>query len=57
MNWVAVDLGISTIKASVLNGNKPVRLTHSMEGYETTLLSAVSVVIDGTVVLGDYASL
>lgn len=57
MKWVAVDMGISTIKASVLDRNKPVRLTYSMEGYETTLLSSVAVVVDETVTVGDYASL
>lgn len=58
MNWVAVDLGISTIKASVLDkSNKPVRLSYPMGGYETTLLSSeVIVTEDGKVVMGDYAS-
>ena len=59
MNWVAVDLGTSTIKASVLDkSNKPVRLSYSMGSYETTLLSSVVVVTeDGDVVMGDYALL
>lgn len=59
MNWVAVDLGTSNIKASVLNkNNKPVRLSYSMGGYETTLLSSVLVVTeDGNIVMGDYATL
>ncbi len=58
MNWVAVDLGTSTIKASVMDkGNKPVRLSYSMGGYATTLLSSVVVVTEnGEVVIGDYAS-
>jgi len=59
MNWVAVDLGTSTIKASVLDkGNKPVRLSYSMGGYETTLFSSeVAVTEDGKVVIGNYGSL
>ena len=59
MNWVAVDLGTSTIKASVLDkSNKPVRLSYSMEGYETTLFSSVVVVTEnGDVVIGGIASL
>lgn len=60
MNWVAVDLGISNIKASVLDkkNNLPVRLSYLMGGYETTLLSsAVVMTEDGNVVMGDYASL
>lgn len=59
MNWVAVDLGNSTIKASVLdNVSKPVRLSYPMTGYETTLLSSlVAVTDDENVVIGDYASL
>ena len=58
MNWVAVDLGVSTIKVSVLDkNNKPVRMTYSMGNYETTLFSSVVVVTeDGNVILGDYAS-
>lgn len=58
MNWVAVDLGISTIKASVLDkNNKPVRLSYPMGDYATTLLSSVVVVTDDKkVILGDYAS-
>lgn len=57
MNWVAVDLGRSTIKASVLDkSNKPMRLSYSMGNYETTLLSSI-VVRNEQVVLGDYASL
>lgn len=58
MNWVAVDLGISTIKASVSDkSNKPVRLSYHMGYYDTTLLSSVVVVTeDGNVVMGDYAS-
>lgn len=59
MNWVAVDLGTSTIKASVSGeSNKPVRLSYPMGYYETTLLSSeVIVTEDGNVILGDYASL
>ena len=59
MNWVAVDLGTFTIKASVLdNRNKPVRLSYSMGDYETTLLSSVVIVTyDGNVIMGDYAAL
>lgn len=60
MNWVAVDLGISTIKASVLDksNNKPVRLSYPMGDYATTLLPSVVVVTeDKKVILGDYASL
>lgn len=58
MNWVAVDLGASTIKASVLDkSNKPVRLSYTMGDYTTTLLSSVVAIInDGKVVVGDYAS-
>ena len=58
MNWVAVDLGASTIKASVLDkSNKPVRLFYPMGDYATTLLSSVVVVTeDEKVILGDYAS-
>lgn len=58
MNWVAVDLGISTIKASVSGkSNKPVRLSYPMGYYETTLLSSVVVVTeDENVIMGDYAS-
>lgn len=58
MNWVAVDLGASTIKASVLDkGNKPVRLSYPMGDYATTLLSSVVVVTeDKKVIMGDYAS-
>ena len=58
MNWVAVDLGASTIKASVLDkGNNPVRLSHPIGDYTTTLLSSVVVVTeDKKVIMGDYAS-
>lgn len=58
MKWVAVDLGKSTIKASVLDkSNKPVRLSYPMGDYATTLLSSVIVVTeDKKVILGDYAS-
>lgn len=58
MNWVAVDLGTSTIKASVLDKkNNPVRLSYPMGDYATTLLSSVVAVInDKKVVVGDYAS-
>lgn len=58
MNWVAVDLGASTIKASVLDkSNKPVRLSYTMGDYATTLLSSVVVITeDKKVILGDYAS-
>lgn len=58
MNWVAVDLGASTIKASVLDkSNKPVRLSYPMGDYATTLLSSVVVVTDDNkVIMGDYAS-
>lgn len=58
MNWVAVDLGASTIKASVLDkSNKPIRLSYPMGNYATTLLSSVVVVTEnGNVLIGDYAS-
>ena len=58
MNWVAVDLGASTIKASVLDkGNNHVRLSYTMGDYTTTLLSSVVVVTeDKKVIMGDYAS-
>lgn len=58
MNWVAVDLGTSNIKASVLDKNKKtVRLSYPMGDYVTTLLSSVIVVTEnGKVVIGDYAS-
>lgn len=58
MNWVSVDLGTSTIKASVLDKrNKPIRLSYTIGDYETTLLSSVvAVTKDGNVVIGDYAS-
>ena len=58
MKWVAVDLGASTIKASVLDkGDNPVRLSYPMGDYATTLLSSVVVVTeDKKVILGDYAS-
>lgn len=58
MNWVAVDLGASTIKASVLDkSNKPVRLSYPMGNYATTLLSSVVVVTENrNVLIGDYAS-
>ena len=58
MKWVAVDLGKSTIKASVLDkGNNPVRLSYPMSDYTTTLLSSVVVVTeDKKVIMGDYAS-
>ncbi len=58
MNWVAVDLGTSTIKASVMDkSNKPIRLSYPMGDYATTLLSSVVVVTENKkVILGDYAS-
>lgn len=58
MNWVAVDLGASTIKASVLDkGKNPVRLSYPMGDYTTTLLSSVVIVTeDKKVIMGDYAS-
>ena len=58
MNWVAVDLGASTIKASVLDkSNKPIRLSYPMGNYATTLLSSVVVVTENrNVLIGDYAS-
>lgn len=58
MKWVAVDLGASTIKASVLDkSKKPVRLSYPMGDYATTLLSSVVVVTeDKKVIMGDYAS-
>lgn len=58
MNWVTVDLGTSTIKASVLDkSNKPIRLSYPMGDYATTLLPTVVVLTEnGKVVLGDYAS-
>ena len=58
MKWVAVDIGASTIKASVLDkSNKPVRLSYPMGDYTTTLLSSVVVVTDDNkVIMGDYAS-
>lgn len=58
MNWVAIDLGSSMIKASVLDGrNRSVRLSYPMGGYNTTLLSAGIVITDnGEVIVGDYAT-
>ena len=45
MKWVAVDLGMSTVKATVLDkNNKPIRLSYPMGDYATTLLSSVVVV-------------
>lgn len=56
--WVAIDLGKSTVKASVLGeNNKPIRLQYHMRGYETTLLSSVVYRHDDNVTVGDYASL
>ena len=57
MKWVAVDLGKSTIKATVLDkSNRPIRLSYPMGSYATTLFpSAVALTEDGNVVLGDYA--
>lgn len=57
MNWVAVDIGASTVKASVLDkNNKPVRLLYSMGSYETTSLSSiVAVANDQDVIIGDFA--
>lgn len=57
MNWVAVDLGKSTIKATVLDkSNRPIRLSYPMGSYATTLFpSAVALTEEGNVVLGDYA--
>ena len=56
--WVAIDLGKSTVKASVLGeNNKPMRLQYHMRGYETTLLSSVVYRNDDNVTIGDYASL
>ena len=56
--WVAVDLGTSTIKASVLDKrNNPVRLSYPMGDHATTLLSSVVVVTeDKKVIIGDYAT-
>ena len=58
MKWVAVDLGMSTVKATVLDkNNKPIRLSYPMGDYATTLLSSVVVVSeDKDVILGDYAT-
>ena len=56
--WVAIDLGNSTVKASVLGeNNKPIRLPYPMCGYETTFLSTIVCCSDDNVSVGDYASL
>lgn len=58
MNWVAVDIGVSYIKASVLDKeDNPIRLLYSMGGYDTTRLSSEVALSDGDkVLLGDMVS-
>ena len=56
--WVAIDLGATEIKVSVLNKlNMPVRLNYPVDGYYTTHLSTEAVVCDaqGELVVGDDA--
>ena len=59
MNWVAIDIGYSEVKASVLDKkNTPVRLNYSMGGYYTTRLSSdVVIMASGEIVVGDDARL
>lgn len=59
MNWVAIDIGSSEVKASVLDiRNTPVRLNYPMGGYYTTRLSTEVVITDsGEIVVGDNARL
>ena len=59
MNWVAIDIGSSEVKASVLDKkNTPVRLNYSMGGYYTTRLSSdVVITASGEIVVGDDAML
>ncbi len=59
MNWVAIDIGSTDIKASVLDKKKtPVRLSFPMGGYFTTRLSAAVVITaSGEIVVGDDAIL
>ena len=59
MNWVAIDIGSSEVKASVLDKkNIPVRLNYSMGGYYTTRLSSdVVITTSGEIIVGDEAML
>lgn len=59
MNWVTIDLGASTIKASVRDNKRfPVRLLYRMGAYYTTLLSAeVFEAENGEIVIGDLAAM
>lgn len=59
MNWVAIDIGSSEVKASVLDmKNTPVRLNYSMGGYYTTRLSSdVVITTSGEIIVGDDAML
>ncbi len=59
MNWVAIDIGSTDIKASVLDKkNTPIRLSFPMGGYFTTRLSAAVVITSsGEIVVGDDAIL
>lgn len=59
MNWVAIDIGSSEVKASVLDKkNTPVRLNYSTGGYYTTRLSSdVVITASGEIIVGDDAML
>lgn len=59
MNWVAIDIGSSEVKASVLDKkNTPVRLIYPMGGYYTTRLSSdVVITTSGEIIVGDDAIL
>lgn len=59
MNWVAIDIGSSEVKASVLDKkNSPVRLNYPTGGYYTTRLSSdVVIMASGEIVVGDDAML
>lgn len=59
MNWVAIDIGSSEVKASVLDKkNTPVRLNYPTGGYYTTRLSSdVVIMASGEIVVGDDAML
>lgn len=59
MNWVAIDIGSSEVKASVLDKrNVPIRLNYLMSGYYTTRLSSdVVIMASGEIVAGDDAML
>lgn len=59
MNWVAINIGYSEVKASVLDKkNTPVRLNYPTSGYYTSRLSSdVVIMASGEIVVGDDAML